>query len=731
MLEGTLERVTYHNAENGYSVVHIRPSMKIPGVNHDEDGLVTVVGNMPDVQPGETVRITGQWATHPSFGRQFKATNVQQMLPTTTEGIKRYLSSGLVKGVGAKTAEKIVRFFGAETMNVLDMYPDRMYDVPGIKKEVIERIITTWDGQRAIKDVMVFLQGHNITTGLAVKIFKKYGSESVAIVQEDPYQLAKDIQGIGFRTADKVAREMGLPADSPNRVNAGVVYALEQNILDGHTYSPRAEIIGLTSELLGVSEALVDSAILRLQTSGEVVIEDVKRAAKEAETTVEAVYLPAYYYTEKGVAKRLHAMASDAASTLSILKKTKWKTFFADLQVAHGITLTAQQQDAIKAIPTHKVSILTGGPGTGKTTTLRAAIQLLDSEKKTYALASPTGRAAKRLAEATGQLAQTIHRLLMYSPQEGWGYNEDSPLQVDAVIVDECSMLDLMLFYTLLRAIKPETHLLLVGDVDQLPSVGAGDVLRDVIASGTAHVTRLQTIFRQSEESLIVANAHKINRGEMPDLDNKGADFFIFTTDDAERTADLIVELVTTRIPAKFGLNPDTEIQVLAPMYKGTVGVETLNRRLQASLNPPGRAAEKQIGGTLFRVGDRVMQMRNNYDKGVFNGDIGRIHSIDPEEQAITVIIDNEFIIYDFGECDELVHAFCISTHKSQGSEYPAVVMPVTTQHYVMLQRNLIYTAITRARRLVVLVGSKQALSIAVSNDKVAERYSGLRHRLQ
>ncbi len=727
ILEGTLERITYYNPDNGYSVVYLKPNAKIPGVQLDEDGFIAVVGNMPEVQPGETLRCSGTWATHPTFGRQFKAETTIQIAPSTVEGLKRYLSSGLIKGVGKKTAERIVNHFKENTLTVLDNDPDMLADVLGLKPELVERIKKAWGEQRAIKDVMIFLQGHNITTGLAVKIYKQYGNDAVQAVSSDPYRLARDIEGVGFKTADKIARDMGLPKNAPGRITAGLVYALEQNTLDGHTYAPRAEIIEKTAGLLNVDGETVAALVAKAYSGGDIMIEKVPRG----EELVEAVYLPVYYYTEKGVAKRLHDMRHTAASRLGSAKKTKWPAFFKTLATEDNINLTEQQQEAVKAILTHKVSILTGGPGTGKTTTLRATIRLLEANNRSYALASPTGRAAKRLGEATGRMAQTIHRLLLYSPRDGWGYNEDSPLDVDALIVDESSMLDLMLFYNLLRALKPETHLLLVGDVDQLPSVGAGDVLRDVIASGIAHVTRLDTIFRQSETSLIIANAHRINHGEMPDLSNKGTDFFIFTTDEPEATADMVVDVVTNRIPKKFGLNPQTDVQVLAPMYKGTAGVEALNKRLQAALNPQGQRAEKQIGNMLFRVQDRVMQTRNNYDKGVYNGDIGRVFGINFDDQSITVSFDGALVDYDFHECDELQHAFCISTHKSQGSEYPAIVLPLLTQHYMMLQRNLVYTAVTRARQLVVLVGQRQALNMAVNNDKVAERYSGLIARLK
>lgn len=726
VLEGAVERITFYNPETGYCVLRLKPDRRIVNRNRDEEGLVTIVGVMPELQPGETLRLSGQWTTHPDFGRQFRAEIVTQIAPTTVEGIRRYLGSGLIKGVGQRTAEKIVDFFGERTLEILDNSPDRLNDVPGIKRNAIDGIIKAWSEQRAIKDVMLFLQSHGISTGLAFKIYKQYGDKSIPVVRADPYQLARDVIGIGFKTADKIARDLGMPPDSPERMAAGVVYALNQHVNNGHTYAPDDDLIALAAEMLDAAPELIESAITRLQARSEIIVDNVPRG----DDSIRAIYLPGMYYSEIGVSKRLANMAHNPASSLTTARATNWEQFFKNLATEDHINLTEQQRDAVKSVVTNKVSVLTGGPGTGKTTTLRAVIRMLEVNHKSYALASPTGRAAKRLGEATNRPAQTIHRLLAYSPQDGWGFNEDSPLDVHAVILDETSMLDLVLFYNVLKALTPETHLLLVGDVDQLPSVGAGDVLRDVINSGVAHVTRLQTIFRQSETSLIVANAHRINRGELPEISNKSSDFYIFREDDPDSAAELIVDLVKNRIPQKFGFNPENEIQVLAPMYRGSVGVQALNTMLQAALNPPGRAAERKMYGTVFRVGDRVMQTKNNYNKEVYNGDIGRVHSLDMTEQTMTVIIDNRFIEYDWNECDELTHAFCISTHKSQGAEYPVVVLPLMTQHYMMLQRNLIYTAITRAQKLVVLVGSQKALAMAVRNDKVAERYSGLRHRL-
>ncbi len=728
ILEGSIERITYYSSDSGYCVLRLRPNQRGKARNADDDGLVTVVGVMPELQPGETLKISGQWTTHTDYGKQFKAQVVTQIAPTTIEGLKRYLGSGLIKGVGSRTADKIVDYFGEKTLDVLDNHPDRLRDVPGVRDAAVDHIVKAWSEQRSIKDVMIFLQSHGISTGLAVKIYKQYGNESIAKVNSDPYQLARDVTGIGFRTADKIARDLGIPPDAPSRLAAGVIFALNEHVDNGHTYAPRDELIEQAAELLNAEPTAIDMAIERLTAERDLIAEEVPRN----DAPVNAVYLPGMYYSEIGVAKRLAAMVNSPVSSLRTARTINWEGFFKALLSEDHINLTPQQQDAVKAVMTNKISVLTGGPGTGKTTTLRAAIRLMETQHKTYALASPTGRAAKRLGEATGRPAQTIHRLLAYSPQDGFGFGEDSPLDIHMLILDETSMLDLSLFYNVLKALTPETHLLLVGDVDQLPSVGAGDVLRDVIGSGVAHVTRLNTIFRQSEQSLIVANAHRINRGEMPDITNKGTDFFLFREEDPDGAADLIVDLVQNRIPARFEgqFKPDTDIQVIAPMYKGSVGVRALNERLQAALNPPGRNAEHRMFGVAWRVGDRVMQTRNNYDKDIYNGDIGRIKAIDPAEQTLQILVDNRYVDYQWDECDELTHAFCISTHKSQGAEYPVVVMPVMTQHYVMLQRNLIYTAITRAQKVVVLVGSQRALAMAVNNDRVAERYSGLKHRL-
>ncbi|RLC83303.1 MAG: ATP-dependent RecD-like DNA helicase [Chloroflexi bacterium] len=730
-LRGTVERVTYYNEETGYSVIRLN----VPG----RGDLVTVVGNLPEVQPGESLRLEGRWTTHPQYGRQFKAERCEQVLPATVEGIRRYLGSGLVKGVGPVTAARIVQRFGTDTLRVLDEEPHRLREALGVGPKRAAAIAKAWEEQKHIREVMLFLQSHGVTTGLAVKIYKTYGDDALRVVQEDPYRLARDIWGVGFKTADKIARDLGLPPDAPSRIQAGVAHALGQLADEGHVYAPEEELVAEAARLLDVSPDLVRVAIEDLDADEvvrrETLIYPTAEARRGAVTMPlreeRAVYLTPFYYGEIGATRRLQALVENPTTRLYPFRSVDWDALLAQATRDSAIELSPQQREAVRAALTHKVTVLTGGPGTGKTVSVRTVIGALEAMGCRYALCAPTGRAAKRLSEATGRPAKTIHRLLEYSPQEGFRRNEEHPLGVDCLIVDEASMLDLLLTNHLLKAVDPAAHVLLVGDVDQLPSVGAGDVLRDIIASGRAAVVRLTTIFRQAADSGIVVNAHRVNRGQMPIL-NRFDDFYFFSKQDPQEAADLLVDIVRQRIPRKFGLDPVNDVQVLAPMYRGACGVANLNACLQEALNPASpRKVERRLGGRAFRVGDKVMQVRNNYDKDVYNGDIGRVTGIDPVEQTLTVTIDDRPVIYDWGEVDELVHAFAVSVHKSQGSEYTAVVMPVLTQHYLMLQRNLLYTGITRARRLVVLVGTRRAIAIAVHNDKVRERHSGLEVRLR
>jgi exodeoxyribonuclease V alpha subunit len=727
-LEGSVERITYYAGETGFSVLRLKPARRsgIPQGATTRDGLVTVVGELPEVNPGESLRLTGSWITHAKHGRQFRAEKCQQILPATVEGLRRYLGSGMIKGIGPVMANRIVRKFGAKTLEVIDQDPGRLREVLGIGAKRVKQIETAWEEQKAIKEVMIFLQSHGVSTRLAVKIYKQYGDAAVDVVQSDPYRLARDVWGIGFKTADKIARDMGLPEDAPARIEAGVIYTLNQQAEEGHVYLPQGELTVKASDLLAVKEEQVAYAIDRLEAD-----EQVRREAFGREGEAEGdgglgVYLAPFFYSELGVTNRLRAMVESPGTRLHSLRSV------ADFPLADlRVQLSQQQLQMVRAALTHKVSILTGGPGTGKTTALQALIQALRSHRRTFALASPTGRAAKRLSEATGQPAQTIHRLLEYSPAEGFKRNEENPLDVDMVIVDEASMLDLVLTNNLLKALDPHSHLLLVGDVDQLPSVGAGDVLRDIIASGVAAVTRLEVIFRQAQDSLIVTNAHRINQGRLPLTPQAAQDFFLFVEPDPDKAAALLVDIVRNRIPRKFGIDPLEDIQVLSPMYRGSTGVAALNGQLQEALNPAtSTRPERHMGGRTFRVGDRLMQTRNNYDKEVFNGDIGRLVALDGVGQTAVIDYGGRQVVYDWMELDEVVHAFAITVHKAQGSEYPAVVVPLTMQHYLMLQRNLLYTAVTRARKLVVLVGTKKAIAMAVRNDKVAQRYTALDWRL-
>jgi len=732
-LHGTVERVTYYSEETGYSVIRLN----VPG----QTGLLTVVGNLPEVQPGESLRLEGTWTTHPQYGRQFKAERCKQVLPATAEGVKRYLGSGLIKGVGPVTAARIVQRFGADTLRVLDEEPRRLREALGVGPKRAAAIARAWEEQKHIREVMLFLQSHGVTTGLAVKIYKTYGDDALRVVQEDPYRLARDIWGVGFKTADKIARDLGLPPDAPSRIQAGVAHALSQLADEGHVYAPEPELVSEAIKLLEVPPELAREAIKDLDADEVVRRETLVYSTADKRKGVplrspqvreeQAVYLAPFYYGEIGVTRRLQALVESPATRLAPFRSVDWDALLAQVARDSAIELSPQQREAVRAALTNKVTVLTGGPGTGKTVSVRTVIAALEAFHCRYALCAPTGRAAKRLSEATDRPAKTVHRLLEYSPLEGFRRNEENPLEADCLIVDEASMLDLLLTNHLLKAVDPAAHVLFVGDVDQLPSVGAGDVLRDIIASGRAAVVRLTTIFRQAANSGIVVNAHRINRGQMPVL-NRFDDFYFFSKEDPQEAADLLVDIVQQRIPRKFGLDSVNDVQVLAPMYRGACGVANLNARLQEALNPVSpRKVERRLGGRVFRVGDKVMQVRNNYDRDVYNGDIGRVTGIDPVEQMLVVTIDGRPVVYDWGETDELVHAFAVSVHKSQGAEYTAVVMPVLTQHYLMLQRNLLYTGITRAKRLVVLVGTRRAIGIAVHNAKVRERHSGLSVRLR
>lgn len=730
VLRGAIVHVTFYNEDNGWGVVRVVPInyRDCPPDALDDNGTVAVTGIMPLPVESESAEFRGRWIDNPQYGRQFKVEQVIPIAPTTADGIIDYISDS-VNGIGPKTARRIYDHFGSDTLEILDSEPERIYEVPGIQEKQAARFIVSWQENRAERRVMIALQSYGLTSRMARRIFGVYGAETLHVLQSDPFQLADDIHGIGFKRADSIARGMGMPLDAPQRLRAGLGYALSQLANDGHTYAPREILIEKAAELLRVE----DTEALRLALSEEILAQRLyAENLPNDEQMVEAIYLPLFYHSERKVAHALKAQAGMPSLILNANTDTDWSRFLGELAAKNNVQLSELQQSAVRAALTSKLSVLTGGPGTGKTTTLQMVIHALEDQRFRYALASPTGRAAKRLAEATGREARTIHRLLGWNPQAGgFDFDDDNPLQVDMVIVDESSMIDLVLFNSLLRALDPMTHLMLVGDVDQLPSVGAGNVLKDVINSGLAQVTRLDRIFRQDEDSTITVNAHRINHGEMPHTDNRSSDFFFFGEQDAESAASLVVDIVVNRLPSKFGVDSFTDVQVIAPMYRGAIGVNALNGALQKALNGAPTREKVTIAGNVLRVGDKVMQTRNNYEKEVFNGDIGVITGISPGESFMRVAIDDRLVEYTFDEAEELILAYCISTHRSQGSEYPVVVMPVMKQHYMMLQRNLLYTAITRARQTVVLVGDRAAVGMAVNNNRVSERFSGLLPRLQ
>ena len=726
ILSGAVERITYYNQENGYSVVRLLPERaSAPGpAAMGRDGLVTVIGNLPELSPGEHLRLSGRWTSHPKHGLQFQVEHCEQTLPATVAGIRRYLGSGLIKGIGPRLAERIVARFGVQTLEVIEYHPERLMEVQDIGEQRGRLIAEAWEEQKQVKEIMLFLHGHGVSTNLAIKIYKQYGEQALAVVKSDPYRLARDIFGVGFKTADKIARLLGLPDDHPSRIEAGVVYILREMLDTGHVYTPAPELVTRAAHLLDLPEERVPAALERLSLDGRIRQDDLPETSRGGP----AVYLTPYYEAETGLSERFRLLAS-SRSLPGLAAQGRLDLF------GEHRNLSPEQKTAVEMALTSPVSVLTGGPGTGKTTCIQALLAATEAAGKRYALASPTGRAAKRLSEATGRPASTIHRLLGYSPGEGFKYNAGNPLPVDLLVIDEASMLELLLAHSLLKALRPGAHLLLVGDVDQLPSVGAGDVLRDLISSGLAPVTRLISIFRQAAGSLIITNAHRINQGKMPVTetgDDRQPDFYIFPGESPEEAANWVQEVVCERIPRKFGLDPVEQIQVLAPMYRGECGVNALNARLQASLNPSHpKRTEVSLFGQLFRAGDKLMQVQNNYDKDVFNGDFGVLVGVDPIGRSLQVSFEGRQVAYDWSEVDQLVLAYAVSVHKSQGAEFPAVVAPLVTAHYMMLQRNLLYTAITRARKLCVLVGSRRAIGMAVRNNAVAQRYSALSRRLQ
>lgn len=794
-LRCVVERITYQNETNGYTVIKCRAK------NYQD--LVTVVGAMPDVHVGSVLSLTGQWKVDAKYGRQFAMETFEETLPATVYGMEKYLGSGLIKGIGPKYARKIVGQFGADTLNVIEDQPDRLLEIPGIGRARVESIKKSWLEQVEIKNIMVFLQSHDVSTSHATKIYKTYGNDSIKVVQENPYRLADDIWGIGFKTADTIAEKMGFGKEKYARLRSGLFYTLNKLSEDGHCYATRKMLLEKGAELLGVEDGLLAMTLDEMIRTKDVITDNIPQDSvhtlssarktdqpgqtkdessdeidytlyeqylsgldasggssettaastqKDAKRSVtfdptdpmyKAVYLPPFYFSETGTAKRLtsilHAQPSVHVDTGNLAQRIAFRT---------GMQYDEIQMQAIQEAVTSKVLVLTGGPGTGKTTTTLGIITAFADAGAKILLAAPTGRAAKRLSEATGREAKTIHRLLEFKPPEGYQKNEEKPLEGDVLIVDECSMIDIMLMYNLLKAVPDSMTLILVGDIDQLPSVGAGNVLRDIIESGCVPVVRLKRIFRQAQKSRIIMNAHRINEGQMPDLSNgRTSDFFFMKEEDPEKAVSTITKLVKENL-SRYYNTPASEIQVLTPMQRGVVGASNLNQALQEALNPisqqgtPGSYGTFGYGGAdsvpflrhagmQFRQRDKVMQIRNNYDKEVFNGDIGIISFVDTQNRTLTVDFDGRNVSYDISELDELVLAYATTIHKSQGSEYPIVVMPVLMNHYVMLQRNLIYTGITRAKKILVIVGTRKALSYAVHHVTVTKRNTMLAVRIR
>ncbi len=742
-----VERITYQNEENGWSVLRV-------SVKGYKD-LVTLVGNFCDIKVGATLMVEGEWRVDPKFGKQIKAESWTEEMPSSIVGIEKYLGSGLIKGIGPVYAKKIVAKFGEETLQVIEEDIQRLGEVDGIGKKRIDLIAKSWEKQKDIKDIMIFLQGNGVSSAYATKIYKTYGKESIQKVQENPYRLADDIWGIGFKTADSIAKNMGYADNDIRRCKSGIIYSLNQLANEGHVFAMREQLIKDANERLGLNSSMnspISENSASKKTSEQEAIAGMQLAQMVAEPAPqmrppveqaleemissddlkvedESIYLPPFYYSEIGVAKKL--LELNAAKTGGNLFESqgKGKVDMAAIEKQSGIQYDEVQRAAITMAAESKVMVLTGGPGTGKTTTTQGIIAAWKTAGLSILLAAPTGRAAKRMSEATGMEAKTIHRLLEFNPADGFKHNEENPLEGDALIVDECSMIDIILMYNLLKAIPTTMRLVLVGDIDQLPSVGAGNVLRDIIESGVIPVTRLTRIFRQAQSSRIVMNAHAINRGCFPDISNgKETDFFFIRCEEPKDAVPQIVNLVKNRLPKAYS-RPVSDVQVLTPMRRSYCGSDNLNIELQRALNPMGMSL--MYGGTTYRTGDRVMQIRNNYDKDVYNGDIGCIMDVDAEEGELLVSFGEKEVSYEKSELDELVLAYATTIHKSQGSEYPIVVIPVFYSFFTLLQRNLIYTAITRAKKICVLIGQVKALGYAVKNLTVEQRNTKLKERLR
>ena len=703
-IRAVIEHITYQNSENGYSI--------LKGKVKDHNDLVTLVGTMLEVPVGSVLLCEGDWKIDRKYGKQFIVQSFEEVMPATVYGIEKYLGSGLVKGIGPKFAQLIVRQFGTDTIEVIETDIERLYEVPGIGKKRVEKIRESWEKQKDIKNVMLFLQGYGVSTAYAAKIYRCYGKESIDKVNENPYRLADDIWGIGFKTADGIANKMGYEKNDLRRCKSGLTYTLSQLSDEGHVYAEQEQLLKSAMELLEADQDPIVQAMKEMVETEQLIMDG------------DVIYLPPFYYAEIGTANNLkglmNCMGKKAAPIQPNMEAITLQT---------GIEYDEVQVAAIRQAVNSKVMVLTGGPGTGKTTTTQGIIAALKTMGYSILLAAPTGRAAKRMSEATGMEAKTIHRLLEYNPADGYKRNDENPLEGDVLIVDECSMIDILLMNNLVKALPETMHLILVGDIDQLPSVGAGNVLRDIIDSERVPVVRLTRIFRQAQTSRIVMSAHAINEGKFPDISNgKDTDFFFIKNDDADAVATAMMDLVKNRLPKGYHM-PLSKIQVLTPMQRGVVGSANLNLILQEALNPTKEGLSR--GGYNFRKGDRVMQIRNNYDKEVFNGDLGYIESVNQEDRTLMVNFEERLVEYEVSELDELSLAYATTIHKAQGSEYPIVVMPVLMKHYVMLQRNLIYTGITRAKKVCVLIGSTKALAYAIHNLTVSNRNTKLKERLQ
>ena len=739
-----VERITYQNPENGYSVLKCRVK--------DHSDLVPVIGNMLDANVGSVLLAEGEWKVDSKYGRQFVAEKWEETLPATVYGMEKYLGSGLIKGVGPKFAKKIVQKYGVDTFVVIEDNIELLIEIDGIGKKRIEMIAESWARQKEIKNIMLFLQEHQVSASYAAKIFKQYGNDSIPVMKENPYRLADDIWGIGFKTADQIAMKLGFDKESFLRLRSGLMYTLSELSNDGHVYAEKQQLIEKASELLEAAPETVVMTMDEMLKKSELIQEkDIVRTDDEG-NRIDPIYLPPFFYAEVGVAAKLKKLASSPAGDKLYTKLMDARRLTGNenlsveigaIEKYTGMQYDEIQADAIRKAATAKVMVLTGGPGTGKTTTTHGIISAYKAYGLKILLAAPTGRAAKRMTEATGMEAKTIHRLLECKPPDGYQRNEEKPLEGDVLIVDECSMIDIILMNSLLKAIPPTMRLIMVGDIDQLPSVGPGNVLRDIIDSGTFPVVRLTRIFRQAQTSRIIMNAHRINEGKLPDISNgKSSDFFFVEKEDPEDAVKYIVDLVEKKLPDYYHV-PSSQIQVLTPMQRGLVGATNLNLALQEVLNPSehdifmkGRGKVSMPKETLrrsgyaFRADDKVMQIKNNYDKDVYNGDIGIIESVNETDRTLKVNFDGRSVEYDISELDELVHAYATTIHKSQGSEYPVVVMPVMMNHYVMLQRNLIYTGITRAKKILVIIGTRKALTYAVKNVTVTKRNTLLKERL-